>query len=88
MNVNEYWSTPKVAEPWMEAASCPSVDPEIFFPVKQLDQSTPHRAKLVCSRCEVKAECLEYALANNEYGIWGGTSEDERRRLRKARKSA
>ena len=41
-------------------------------------------AKKICTGCEVKAECLEYALANDErFGIWGGLSERERRRLRR-----
>jgi WhiB family transcriptional regulator, redox-sensing transcriptional regulator len=67
---------------WQERALCAQTDPEAFFPEKG---GSTREAKKVCTDCEVKAECLEYALANDErFGIWGGLSERERRRLRKA----
>ena len=62
-------------------ALCSQTDPEAFFPEKG---GSTRDAKRVCASCEVKAECLEYALQNDErFGIWGGLSERERRRLRR-----
>ncbi|WP_404814692.1 WhiB family transcriptional regulator [Scrofimicrobium canadense] len=66
---------------WQQLALCAQTDPEAFFPEKG---GSSREAKSVCSQCEVRAECLEYALANDErFGIWGGLSERERRRLRR-----
>lgn len=66
---------------WQERALCAQTDPEAFFPEKG---GSTREAKKVCQRCDVRAECLEYALANDErFGIWGGLSERERRKLRK-----
>ncbi|WP_246262517.1 WhiB family transcriptional regulator [Arthrobacter mobilis] len=66
---------------WQADALCAQTDPEAFFPEKG---GSTRDAKKVCSACTVRAQCLEYALANDErFGIWGGLSERERRRLRK-----
>ncbi len=66
---------------WQERALCAQTDPEAFFPEKG---GSTREAKKVCTRCEVRSECLEYALANDErFGIWGGLSERERRKLKK-----
>ena len=66
---------------WQERALCAQTDPEAFFPEKG---GSTREAKRVCQTCDVKAECLEYALANDErFGIWGGLSERERRKLRR-----
>jgi WhiB family transcriptional regulator, redox-sensing transcriptional regulator len=66
---------------WQEAALCAETDPEAFFPEKG---GSTREAKKICTGCEVRAECLEFALANDErFGIWGGLSERERRRLRR-----
>ncbi|HEY1179349.1 MAG TPA: WhiB family transcriptional regulator [Phytomonospora sp.] len=63
----------------MRDALCAQVDTEIFFPEKG-GQTKP--AMRICQRCPVAAECLDHALANNErFGIWGGVSERNRRRL-------
>jgi WhiB family redox-sensing transcriptional regulator len=68
---------------WTKQARCAETDPEIFFP-EPGDSS--NLAQKICAMCEVKTECLEYALDNNErYGIWGGLSESKRRPLLKAR---
>jgi WhiB family transcriptional regulator, redox-sensing transcriptional regulator len=66
---------------WQENALCAQTDPEAFFPEKG---GSTREAKRICSGCDVRAECLEYALAHDErFGIWGGLSERERRRLRR-----
>jgi len=66
---------------WQERALCAQTDPEAFFPEKG---GSTREAKRICLGCEVKAECLEYALAHDErFGIWGGLSERERRKLKK-----
>jgi WhiB family redox-sensing transcriptional regulator len=66
---------------WQERALCAQTDPEAFFPEKG---GSTREAKKVCLGCEVRGECLEYALAHDErFGIWGGLSERERRRLKK-----
>ena len=75
---------PSDSEPagWQEKALCAQTDPEAFFPEKG---GSTCEAKRVCSSCEVRAECLEYALENDErFGIWGGLSERERRRMRRS----
>ena len=66
---------------WQERALCAQTDPEAFFPEKG---GSTREAKKVCLSCDVRTQCLEYALANDErFGIWGGLSERERRRLKK-----
>ncbi len=66
---------------WQESALCAQTDPEAFFPEKG---GSTRDAKKVCVGCEVRGECLEYALAHDErFGIWGGLSERERRKLKK-----
>jgi len=67
---------------WQERALCAQTDPESFFPEKG---GSTREAKKVCLGCDVRADCLEYALFNDErFGIWGGLSERERRRLKKS----
>lgn len=67
--------------PWAKKAKCLQGDPEAFFPEKG---GSTREAKRICALCEVREECLEYALANDErFGIWGGMSERERRRLKR-----
>jgi WhiB family redox-sensing transcriptional regulator len=66
---------------WQSSALCAQTDPEAFFPEKG---GSTREAKMVCQGCEVQRECLEYALANDErFGIWGGLSERERRKLKR-----
>lgn len=66
---------------WQERALCAQTDPEAFFPEKG---GSTREAKRVCLSCDVRVECLDYALANDErFGIWGGLSERERRRIKK-----
>jgi WhiB family redox-sensing transcriptional regulator len=66
---------------WQERALCAQTDPEAFFPEKG---GSTREAKKVCIGCEVRGECLDYALAHDErFGIWGGLSERERRKLKR-----
>jgi WhiB family transcriptional regulator, redox-sensing transcriptional regulator len=72
---------------WRNRSACRDSDPEVFFPIgstgSALDQI--ETAKRICTACEAHDECLEFSLATNqEAGIWGGTTEEERRKLRKA----
>lgn len=77
---------PEQAEGWRADAACALIDPALFYP--QQGESTTE-AKAVCRSCPVQHECLEEALANGEkFGIWGGLSERERRRIRRARRLA
>lgn len=70
-------------ELWQEYANCLGVDPDLFFPERG---ASTREAKEVCRGCIVKDQCLEFALDNSEkFGIWGGMSERERRRIRRAR---
>ena len=81
-----HWIRPDLAEPerrWQERANCLGVDPDLFFPERG---ASTREAKGVCRGCEVRVECLEYALQHGEkFGIWGGLSERERRRVRRQR---
>jgi len=66
---------------WYKLALCAQTDPDLFFPDKG---GCPEPAKRICRRCEVRIECLEYAVSNNvKFGIWGGLSEKERNQWRK-----
>jgi WhiB family redox-sensing transcriptional regulator len=71
---------------WREEASCRDTDPDLFFPVGTTGPAVEQiaTAKAVCYECPAQSACLEFALeTNQESGIWGGTSEEERRKLRK-----
>jgi WhiB family redox-sensing transcriptional regulator len=71
---------------WRDDAACRDTNPDLFFPVgttgpaiEQIDQ-----AKAVCHECPSQVPCLEFALmTNQDSGVWGGTSEEERRKIRK-----
>ena len=66
---------------WQERALCAQTDPEAFFPEKG---GSTREAKKVCTGCDVRSECLEYALQNDErFGIWGGLPGRERRKLKR-----
>jgi WhiB family redox-sensing transcriptional regulator len=67
----------------MNWANCLGVDPSLFFPERGASST---KAKAVCRGCTVREDCLNYALVRGEkHGIWGGLSERERRRIRRAR---
>ncbi|ASR85937.1 WhiB family transcription factor [Mycobacterium Phage Niklas] len=77
MSADEYFGQP---EAWEADALCAQVDPEIFFPEQG---GSVREAKRVCGRCPVTDECLDRALSlpSNPTGVWGGTTERERRRM-------
>ena len=69
---------------WRAGAACRDADPELFFPDGDIRSARAQvkTAKLICRGCRVSASCLSWALASGqEAGIWGGLTEDERRRL-------
>ena len=72
---------------WRDQASCRFMPPELFFPAGSTGIAIEEirSAKAACAACPVKDACLQFAFeTNQEAGIWGGTDEDERRRLRRA----
>jgi WhiB family redox-sensing transcriptional regulator len=74
---------------WVHRARCKDEDPELFFPVGSTGPAATQAdmAKAICFECDVRCECLEWALrTNQDSGVWGGTSEEERRALRRARR--
>ena len=74
------------SDEWRRTAACRDTDPDLFFPVGTTGPAIEQieSAKAVCRQCEAQAACLEYALTTNQdSGVWGGTSEEERRQLRK-----
>ena len=71
---------------WRTTAACSNKDPELFFPIGSANTSIAQleEAKAVCRSCNVVTECLKCALeTNQDYGVWGGLSEDERRTLKR-----
>ncbi|MGH8874829.1 MAG: WhiB family transcriptional regulator [Acidimicrobiia bacterium] len=71
---------------WQEKANCRGADADLFFPERG---ASTRKAKEICGACEVQVDCLEYAVSHGEkFGIWGGFSERERRRIRKQRQIA
>lgn len=69
---------------WRQLGNCRGISPALFYP----ERGEPtNQAKAICAACDVRVECLEWALTRGErYGIWGGMSERERRRVRRARR--
>lgn len=77
----EFFGFAEEDQEWQERALCAQTDPEAFFPEKG---GSTREAKRICAGCEVRPECLEYALEHDErFGIWGGLSERERRKLKR-----
>lgn len=75
-----------VAMEWMAEGNCNNHPPAVFFPSDGVGVEV---AKKICGTCPVQESCLEYALANRiDHGVWGGTSERQRRRILKSRRQA
>jgi WhiB family redox-sensing transcriptional regulator len=75
--------------PWMIEGACRDHDPELFFPISVSDAGSGQieRARAICDGCDVRAECLRYALANRiKDGIWGGRTEQQRQSLLRSRR--
>jgi WhiB family transcriptional regulator, redox-sensing transcriptional regulator len=78
-------------EVWRTKAACASVAPDLFFPAGETGDALEQAeaAKAICAGCPVRSECLEFAIATRQqYGIWGGTTEVERRSIRRRRQEA
>jgi WhiB family redox-sensing transcriptional regulator len=76
---------------WWRRAACQDAEPDLFFPISATGaaQTDIAMAKRVCGSCQVRVECLDYALETRQaHGIWGGTTEDERRRLTERHRKA
>ena len=68
---------------WQDYANCRGADADLFFPERG---ASTRKAKAICNACDVKGECLDFAIVQGEkFGIWGGMSERERRRVRRQR---
>lgn len=78
-------SSPPRESRWRDLAACAGTDPDAFFPEST---NANDYACRVCARCDVRSECLAWALAHNEVGTWGGMSENARRRLAAKRRAA
>lgn len=76
---------------WRDKAACRDLHPGLFYPVGTTGPAVEqtHQAKQHCAGCPVRERCLEYALATNQdHGVWGGASEEDRRRIRRQRRQA
>jgi WhiB family transcriptional regulator, redox-sensing transcriptional regulator len=72
-------ANPTPPDMWQDSAACHGIDPDLFFPVSE-EEAGP--ALTFCAACGIRAECLAWALKNGErYGVWGGLTEQQRRRL-------
>ncbi len=77
--------------PWQESAACRHADTELFFPIGSGGhaEGEMRQAKALCASCPVRQACLRYALiTGQEFGIWGGYDENERRLLRAMARTA
>ena len=78
-------------ENWRSSGACRSADPDLFFPISGKGPADRQiaRAKVICAGCGVRRECLEFALAHDPtYGIWGGTTAEDRQRDRRRKRRA
>ncbi len=76
---------------WRSAGACVSADPDLFFPISSagLGERQIAEAKMICAGCQVRQECLDFALAHDQvYGIWGGTTPEDRQRERRRKRRA
>jgi WhiB family redox-sensing transcriptional regulator len=72
---------------WLDLAACRQVDPEIFFPISTTGAAIGqvHEAQAICARCPVATACLDWAQRMGlGHGVWGGTTPEERRALRRS----
>jgi WhiB family transcriptional regulator, redox-sensing transcriptional regulator len=78
------WRTDAEGTDWRSRAACRDVDPELFFPLGASDADLPQidAAKRICRTCPVREPCLRWVLSTGDAGVWGGTTEPERRKHR------
>lgn len=91
LNASHLLSLTLASDEWRQHAACRDTNPDLFFPVGTTGPAIEQiaAAKAICAECPAREECLEYALATNQdSGIWGGTSEEERRVLRRQYQAA
>lgn len=91
LNATHLLSLTLASDEWRATAACRDTNPDLFFPVGTTGPAIEQieAAKAVCRQCDAMDACLEYALATNQdSGIWGGTSEEERRKLRRQYQAA
>lgn len=76
---------------WRSAGACLSADPDLFFPISSHGPGERQiaKAKTICAGCQVRQECLEFALSHDQmHGIWGGTTPEDRQRERRRKRRA
>jgi WhiB family redox-sensing transcriptional regulator len=76
---------------WRSRGACLTADPDLFFPISAAGASAAQvaKAKRICAGCQVRSDCLSFALPQRDMqGIWGGTTDDERKKLRRTRVAA
>jgi len=76
---------------WRRDAACKDIDPNLFFPIGVTGPAVDQidAAKSICNGCPARVQCLDFAITTNqEFGVWGGTTEDERRVLRRQWRAA
>lgn len=76
---------------WRAAGACLSADPDLFFPISSSGPGERQiaRAKKICAGCQVRQECLDFAITHDQaYGIWGGTTPEDRQRARRRKRRA
>jgi len=70
-----------------EQANCTTIDPELFFPIGEMKAQIESLLCRICMDCPINKQCLEYALEVNVHGYWAGTTENQRERMRAAKRS-
>ena len=76
---------------WRAAGACLTADPDLFFPISASGPAEKQisRAKAICASCGVREQCLEFAMSHDQvYGIWGGTTPEDRQRARRRERRA
>jgi len=76
-------TAPSAVEPWRNEALCIGMTPNLFFPERGDDSDT---ARALCADCPSRHPCAEWGIAHEHFGIWGGLSERERRKIRRQRR--
>jgi WhiB family transcriptional regulator, redox-sensing transcriptional regulator len=73
---------------WRSQGACLHADPDVFFPISVAGASTTQvrMARAICAGCPVRSDCVDFAVEHREIqGIWGGTTDEERKKLRRVR---